>query len=554
MLNKILQNIENQKISITEWVAAFVGILFVRFLLEAFSNPDPNAGSMQFYGSTLVHYALFYFLALFGIMFIVWFFSGKKVGLPSLFLFALPVIWLPAIIDIVASSGNGFVMSYIFDNGRQLLFDFLTFFGPHFTEGATIGIRVEVVIFLFGIGFFVRRAGKKFWTIFFAVLISYTFIFSLFALPGILYTASHIHALDSNQVTTVGFLNNAIAGSNIKQNIQDGLMNYSSYVIFFSLGFNKLMSQIFFLLSVFLLAFWFYKTQKEKFLAVLKNSRPERVLFYGILLSAGALAAFVEGLGSFKSWVDVMSFACLLISWYGGWMFAVHTNDIADVAIDSISNSDRPITGGKLSSEEMKQTAVIWLLISLVGSFIVGYYPFFMNLVFLTVYYIYSMPPLRFKRVPIFSSFLISVAALSSILCGFFFLSTIKDFNIFPMMTALGIMLIFTLGVNIRDMKDVDGDRAEGIMTLPVIFKEDGAKVVGALLAASFLLVPVIFSFFTLYIFAIPAAVVGYKMVVRKPYKEKYVWIVYFSFLLATALLFGGLYLFARALNLPFSL
>jgi homogentisate phytyltransferase/homogentisate geranylgeranyltransferase len=314
------------------------------------------------------------------------------------------------------------------------------------------------------------------------------------------------------------------------------------------------MSQFFFLLSVSLLAFWFYKTQKEKFLAVLKNSRPERVLFYIVFISFGVLAAFVEGLGSFKSWVDIMSFVILFVSWYGGWMFAVHTNDIADVSIDAVSNSERPITAGKLSSEEMKQTAVIWLLVSMVGSYIVGYYPFFMNLVFLAVYYIYSMPPLRFKRVPFFSSFLISIAVLSSLLCGFFFLSTNKNFDIFPMMTAIGIMLIFTLGVNVRDMKDIKGDRTEGMMTLPVIFKENGAKVVGALLAASFLLVPIVFSFFTLYVFAIPAAVVGYKVVVRKPYKEKYIWIVYFSFLLVAGLFFGGLYLFARAVNLPFSL
>jgi 4-hydroxybenzoate polyprenyltransferase len=554
MLNKILDSIENQKISILGWVVGFIGILFVRFLLESFSSPLPNSGSMQFYGSTLVHYALFYFAALLGVMFVVRYFSGNKIGLFNLFLFTLPVIWLPAIIDIVTSGGNGFTMSYIFDNGYRLILDFLTFFGPRFTDGATIGIRTEVAIILFAVGFFVWRARKKFLPVLLAILISYAFIFSLFALPGILYTVSHVHTLDSNQVTTVSFLNNSITSSNIKQNIQDGLMNYSSYIIFFELGFNKLLSQIFFLFSVFFLTVWFYKTQKEKFLVILKNSRPERVLFYWVLLSVGILGAFVEGLGSFKSWVDIMSFVILLISWYANWMFAVHTNDIADVKIDSISSSDRPLTSGKLSPEEMKQTAVIWLLISLVGAFIVGYYPFFMNLVFLFAYYIYSMPPLRLKRVPILSSFLISIACLSSILCGFFFLSTDKNFSIFPMLAALGIMIIFTLGVNIRDMKDIEGDRAEGIMTLPIIFKEDGAKVVGALLAASFLLVPIIFSFYTLYVFAIPAAIVGYKMVIRKPYREKYIFILVFSFFAASALFFGCLYLFAISHGLLFSL
>jgi 4-hydroxybenzoate polyprenyltransferase len=280
----------------------------------------------------------------------------------------------------------------------------------------------------------------------------------------------------------------------------------------------------------------------------------ERVLFFWTLLSAGALAAFLEGLGGFKSWIDIISFAILLVSWYGDWMFAVHTNDIADVGIDTVSNSDRPITGGKLSAEEMKQIACIWLLISLVGSFIVGYYPFFMNLVFLFAYYIYSMPPLRLKRVPMLSSFLISIACLSSILCGFFWLSVDKNFGNFPMLTALGIMIIFTFFMNVRDIKDVEGDRAEGIQTLPVIFKKNGIKIVGLLLSISFLLMPVVFSFYTLYILAIPAAIIGYKIVVRKPYQEKYGFILLFSFVVATVLLVGVLYFFSLSQNLLSSL
>jgi len=565
VLNKILDWSESQKISISEWVTAFVGILFVRFFLEFFSNPSPYGGSITSYASTLVHFSLFFFTALFGVIIIVWYFSGKKPGLQNLFLFILPITWLPPIVDMVVSGGKGFVLTYLVDGGHALLFDFLTFFGPSLTRGATFGIRFEVLIILAGIGFFVWQARRKLvirpllafsgcLPAILAVLISYTFIFSLFALPGVLYTASHVQNFNSGQitnVTTANFLEKTITGSNIGQNILDnGVTSYGSYQIFLEFGVDKLFSQIFFLLSIFLLGFWFYKTQKEKFLAVLRNSRPERVLFYWLLVSAGALSAFILGLGSFRSWVDIMSFICLLISWYAGWMFAVHTNDIADVAIDSVSNSDRPLTDGKLTAEEMKQTAVIWLLVSLLGSFIVGYYPFFMNLIFLVAYYIYSVPPLRFKRVPIFSSFLISIACLASILCGFFWLSADKNFSIFPMLTALGIMLAFTLGVNVRDMKDIDGDTTDGIMTLPVIFKKNGARVVGALFATSFLLAPIIFHFYFLYILAIPTAIVGYKIVTKKPYREKYVLIVYFSFVVISALLTLALYLFALSRNL----
>jgi 4-hydroxybenzoate polyprenyltransferase len=97
-------------------------------------------------------------------------------------------------------------------------------------------------------------------------------------------------------------------------------------------------------------------------------------------------------------------------------------------------------------------------------------------------------------------------------------------------------------------MKDIDGDTVENIKTLPVIFRKNGDKIVGALLAASFILVPVVFSFYSLYILALPAAFIGYKITTRKPYKEKYIFFLYFYFLVATILLIGGLILFSKTI------
>jgi 4-hydroxybenzoate polyprenyltransferase len=550
MFDRIINNITSLKISISNWTIAFVGVVFMRFFLEFFSNPSYYGGSITSDASTLIHYALFYFVTLISIVLVVWYLSKRKPGLQNLFLFGLPLIWLSPVIDILFSSGKGFVMTYMFDAGPKLLLAFLTFFGPKFNYGATIGIRIEIFVILCFIGFFVWQVRRKFWPVILAVVFSYTIIFVFYSIPGVIYTISHIKNLQlSYQTEVTDFLQRSIVNSNIGQNIQDGLVTYGSYNIFLEFGANRLYSQIFFLLSFCLLGLWFFKTQKQKFLAVITNSRPERVLFYWLLVLAGLLGSFFLGFGVFRSWVDIMSLTTLLISWYGAWMFSVHTNDIADIKIDSITSLNRPIINNTLSVDDTKQTAIIWFLVSLVGSFVVGYYPFFMNIVFLSAYYIYSVPPLRFKKIPILSSFSISIACLSSIVAGFFFLSADKNFTIFSPILALGIMLVFTLGVNIRDIKDVAGDKEDDILTLPVLFSRNGEKIVATLFAISFLLIPFIISFYTLYIIAIPTAFIGYKMVLRKPYKEKYVFAVCFSFFFITVLFISSLLLFAQHLH-----
>jgi 4-hydroxybenzoate polyprenyltransferase len=231
-------------------------------------------------------------------------------------------------------------------------------------------------------------------------------------------------------------------------------------------------------------------------------------------------------------------------------MFAVHTNDVADVSIDGISNSNRPITSKALTQEEMHSSGYIWLMVALFGSWCAGYYTFFFCLVYTASYYIYSVPPLRLKRLPMISSFLIGIACLSSVLAGFFLVSADKTFHNFPPLLAIGIILMFTLGVNIRDMKDVEGDRAEGILTLPVILVKNGKRVVGGMLALSFMLAPIFLSFYTLYIVAIPTAYIGYKLVTKNKYNDRHIFYLFFAFLVSGVALVGIIYWLAAVLQI----
>lgn len=537
MIETLVKNLEETEVSIIQWIISFVGIIFVRFFLEQLSLPS-TSGIIASDSFTLIHYGLFYITAIIGLIYIVGIGSGGNYrNLFSLALFCLPIIWIAPITDLIVSLGHGFAMSYIITNPSVLFFDFLTFFGPHLTKGVTVGIRLEIILILYSIFWYVKRiksTKKAFLTVFY----SYIFLFSILTLPSIIYAFALLFHLNKNSLDILSFYKDIFSVSTISFNIIHSTLLFGTLERFFELAFDKFMSQLFFILAFIFTTLLFWKTWPTKFIAVIKNSRLERIIHYYILLIFGLIYALASGHGHFSSWVDIFGILSLFLSWYGSWMFAVHINDIADVSIDTISNVHRPLIQNAVTTEEMRQTAFIWLIVSLTGSWAAGYYPFFMNLVFTACYFIYSSEIVRFKRVPILSSFLISIACLSSVYAGFFFLSFDKTFRAFSPVFTLGIIVIFTLASNIRDLKDIEGDTENNIRTLPVIFGEKKGKlIVGILLALSFLIIPLFFSL-RLFIFSIPASFIGFKLATKTPYKEKNIFLLYFLYVVSGSLVF----------------
>ncbi len=541
MLKNILEKIENQEMTISQWMLGFVGILFVRFIFETLSSPTPQGFLLS--AISFVHIGLYFLTTALGLICIVSYFNKDYLKNAKLLLFSLPIIWIAPIVDIILSKGKGYHMSYIYNTGKYLLLDFFKFFSPYYFEGATYGIRVGIIIILISIGWFVWRERKNIQQTVLAVLICYIFLFIMGTLPSLLYTFSHFTETASlGSQNIMRYIYDLVTKSNIFYNtLHEGPLSVTP-IRFLQLGFDKLLSQILFIISFIFGSIIFWKIDSKKFKSVLANMRPERIGSYIALLLCGAGFAYINKLNSPFNFIDLLGFVCLIISWISLWMYAVHTNDIADVKIDEISNKDRPIIKKDLNQDEMRETSYIWLSLALLGSWSAGFYPFFMSLVYLACSYIYSSPPLRLRRFPVVPSFLIGTASLATILAGFFFVSANKQIQTFPSLLALGIVIMVTLAINVKDMKDIEGDRADGILSLPVLFGENGVKIVGACLALAFLLVPIFLSFYALYIFSIPAAIVGYKLVTKKPYTEKPLFILRFVFLGCVALSYLGIY------------
>src|SRR5207253_1989736 len=102
--------------------------------------------------------------------------------------------------------------------------------------------------------------------------------------------------------------------------------------------------------------------------------------------------------------------------------FSIVTNNIADQEIDRISNQARPLISGMISLHVYNCIGYASLFIALIYAAAAGASALFLISLMIVSYYIYSMPPIRFKRVLIISKLAISVNSLAMILLGYILL------------------------------------------------------------------------------------------------------------------------------------
>jgi 4-hydroxybenzoate polyprenyltransferase len=535
MLDKLKSYLETIHITPINWLVGVSGVLMVRFFLESLSSPT-SSGFFSSDSSTLIHY---YLLFLSGLLMLMVFFqivipSWKKV-IPQFIALASPMLFIPPIADWIISRGKGIKMTYLFNTPAEIVSSFLSIFS--FKAGvATAGIKIEIILalFLFGIlVYFLQRSWKR---AILSPLILYVIIFIFASLPGIISAIGQIGRLFPSGPIT--FFQNSIAGSSTIANNLHGSLQYGSVVRLIEISFNFMLGKILFIISSMLASLWFFINFKDKFKAIFRNFRTERVAHYIFTVFVGIFTAYIV-FGQIKfNWNDWLSVIIICLSLCYSGIFAICMNDMADEDIDMVSNTDRPLVTGSLSRGDMKQTAFISLVAALISGFLAGYTAFFLILAFNALYYIYSVPPTRFKLIPFFSSFIIGLCYLTAILAGFFLVSPVKQVSAFPPKLAAAVVVIIVLLSHARDMKDIEGDRIAGVKTVPVIFGDIwGPRVVGFLSSLSYILVPVFLGTHILFISAVPATLANYYFVNKKPYSEKPMFKTYFAFVLASFLL-----------------
>jgi len=524
-LKKLIERFEKSHISLKGMLITFLCIIFLRNFLETFSDSDNlwrPAGSLAFF----VHYPLFYVCLLLALSILFSRLTKERIERSSqIVLLFFPIVLLAPILDLLISGGQGYNISYLFYDLPRLIRKFIPFFSHYEGQGATPGIQIELIIAFILAGLYLYVKTGKIIRAAIGIIGFYMIVFLLGAIPSL--------------VTILW---------KVKDSFVSAKELFSGEVVlshFYS--FNHKIALVLFPIFIVELVIWSWCFDRRKCLSVLRNLRGLRVMHYVFMLGLGMILAYFRttNLNLLDSPFPILIIATSFGSGILAWCYAVGINDKSDLETDHISNPSRPLVSGAITSQEHRVINTIFLISSLVAADLVRY-PFFISMVVIIgLSYIYSCPPLRIKRIPILSKFVIATCSAITCLAGFLVFSDDYSFNGFPPVIILTILVTVTLAFNVIDIKDWAGDPITGTKTLPVILGDKkGKRVIGVLVFLSYLCIPLFLKSYALFKITLVFGIISYLLINRKTMQETPIFLLYIVFLVITLC-----YFYAQMIN-----
>ena len=153
-------------------------------------------------------------------------------------------------------------------------------------------------------------------------------------------------------------------------------------------------------------------------------------------------------------------------------------NDWFDRHVDAINEPDRPIPSGRVPGRWGLIIAVVWTLLSLLVSVLLGIWGILAAALGLVLAWMYSAPPFRLKRSGWWGPGTVGLAYESLP----WFTGAVVMAAVFPDWRIVTVALLYGLGAHgimtLNDFKAVEGDRQTGLASLPVVLGVDRAVTV----------------------------------------------------------------------------
>jgi 4-hydroxybenzoate polyprenyltransferase len=269
--------------------------------------------------------------------------------------------------------------------------------------------------------------------------------------------------------------------------------------------------------------------------AILGDLRLPRVLHYVVLAGLGAalwLRVDDRRMAIFQDIELWMRFGLLVLCLLYAAVFAIVTNNLEDLEADRISNRGRPLVQGRVDARSYLLAGIACEVVALVLAFAAGWQMGFGILAISVGYFVYSCRPLRLKRIPILSKMLIGFNSLCVAVCGYALAG--GDWRAFPLIWLIFILGPLSLAANFVDLKDTAGDRAQGVATLPVLLGEPLARhLIAAATLATYFMGALLLDILWVYPLNIMGAGMHVFFLYRKPYDERWVFLILVSALAA---------------------
>lgn len=494
LATRVVDGLEDPAIPFTNYLLVFVFIVFIRHFVECFSQQN-NLLNLPGY---LVSYESYHFmLAYLCITLFISLAASLMIRVPIVKVLrcAFPgmiLLILSPVIDLIITQGDGIHTKYLMpDRGIDLWKVYSTFMMYGGAENISLGIKLEIAIilgsvFLYGL---VKKASMTRCLIF--AWVCYTLVFFWGACPFII--AGIMRAL------------------NIEYKIDISMFIW--YYLF---------------IDLFLVLAALYMADPVKFRAICADLRVSRIIYFLLTFAFGvtlALSKQFTGVGYYLTQhIDVApNWMLVTISIIFASIFSTMVNNIYDSEIDAVSNKDRPLITGVFTLSEYTTLAYIFLAAAFLYASMAGGKAYIMIGALIGAYYFYSAPPFRLKRVPVLSKVVIAFNSFLLIILGY--VTTSYDLISLPVEILLPIYFIgVTLSTNFIDLKDIAGDRAAGIHTLPTLLGEKAAKLlIGTAFALTIISYTFLFHDNRLLILQLLAALIMFYLINRKDYHDSYV-------------------------------
>lgn len=450
---------ENRPVGLPAGLLTFFAIVFIRNQLELLLESDHLVAISLTTQTVLADYVhvlaawAYIYLASVCVLATV----GKRGWLPAcrLSLIGLPLIWLPPLIDGLTGNSGAIIYQYDFAHfGSSFAGLFLPWIEVQYV---TLGVRIEVfcVMLLSGTYIFCTASGKfRLLRAFFCALLIYLAIFSMGFLPACYaWVTGHSHqALLAFSVLGVTPTTAPTLWYLLPVSIMGGLV-------------------------------W-CKTSAPHSQVLLASLRLERMATYLLFFMAGFYAANHEALVG-NDWLnpyDILFIALHLLSIGLAFVAMTALNDVCDTHIDGISNPQRLLVTTPALLPVYRCTFIFGSVLALGLSLVCTIVHPLLVLCMLSLGTIYSLPPLRLRRLIFIAPLNLTLIAATCYLAGMAVIwqnATAQHIMQTPFFLLLG---LFFIGCQLKDIKDIDGDRTQGVVTLATLL---GARLTYHLLCSA---------------------------------------------------------------------
>ena len=159
-------------------------------------------------------------------------------------------------------------------------------------------------------------------------------------------------------------------------------------------------------------------------------------------------------------------------------------NDIFDIEIDKINKPYRPLPSGKISLDEAKRFSAVLLILGLAFSIFINIYALIIAVINAIFLYLYAKQYKRYKPV---GNFIVGYLTGSVFLFG-----GVAGKDVVPVIILFSCSMLSIWGREIvKDFEDIEGDKKEGVISLPIKYGKKSLYFATFLIILAVLLSPI---------------------------------------------------------------